>query len=344
MRTMRSALEENDRGGFTGFRKRGGVGGRCRWDLWALVGVGVLSCLLPGRPSWADKVPRCLVQLPSDPPGYALVVEKSRARLILYAGGEDGPRRVKSYPCSVGRVPGDKSRPGDQKTPSGIYWIEEFVPGRRLPPRYGMGALVLNYPNFFDRLRKRRGDGIWIHGTAEGDRIKKPRNTDGCVVIRDEDLRDLLSRVRILETPVIIRKRIGWVDRGHWQRQRRSFIERLQLWIRSWEGGDGREVKPLYSKRFITDPKGAVHLIRIRSHFARHLKGTRMGIRGLYILRDGSRALSLFQQEWKWSQGVTRWSRVLYWVHEEGLWRILGEEFLERPPTDLRPGGGELSQ
>jgi len=337
-------LEGNGRGLPTRFGGKGRTNERGLWSRSALLSVGILFCLLPSRPSLAEKVPQCLVYLPSDPPGYALVVEKATARLSLYVGGESGPRLVRSYPCSVGRVRGDKSRPGDQKTPSGIYWMEEFVPGRRLPPRYGAGALVLNYPNFFDRLRRRGGDGIWIHGTAESDRIRNPRSTDGCVVIRDEDLQDLVSRVRILETPVIIRKRIGWLERRRWERQQRAFLERLQLWIRSWEGGDGREIKPLYSKRFVTDPKGAAHLIRVRRHFARRLKGSRVRIRGLYIIRDGSRAISLFQQEWRGSQGVARWSKVLYWVREKGLWRILGEEFLERPPTGLRPAGEGLSQ
>jgi len=108
-------------------------------------------------------------------------------------------------------------------------------------------------------------------------------------------------------------------------------LDHLQKWLRTWKSGKYQEPDSLYSKRFITDPQGAEHFLRVRRSLTQNLERNQVWIRNLLVVRNGSTALSTFTQEWWTDQGISRWVKALYWALEGYDWRILGEELLERP-------------
>ena len=134
---------------------------------------------------------------------HILVVEKERHRLTIY---DEHLRAVKSYRVTTGKVKGDKEREGDLKTPEGIYFFTRYIDGRRLHSRYGVGALVMDYPNPFDRLKGKGGYGIWLHATDEPQRLERPRDTRGCVVTTNEDFLDIKRTIKIRLTPIVVLK------------------------------------------------------------------------------------------------------------------------------------------
>ena len=71
---------------------------------------------------------------------------------------------VADHYASVGRLGIEKSTEGDQRTPLGVYYITSRLDGHQLTDFYGSGALLLNYPNEYDRRQGRTGGGIWLHG------------------------------------------------------------------------------------------------------------------------------------------------------------------------------------
>lgn len=79
---------------------------------------------------------------------------------------------------------GDKNVEGDLKTPVGVYDItSRFIPKNRY---YGPLAFVLSYPNLLDKLAKKNGGGIWIHGfPMDGERDNNYR-TRGCVAVEND--------------------------------------------------------------------------------------------------------------------------------------------------------------
>jgi hypothetical protein len=272
-----------------------------------------------------------LVYLPPHRTTHAIVVDKSRARLSLFKHDRQGLRLVERFRCSLGKEEGEKSRPGDLKTPSGIFWLEDHIPQERLPRRYGAGALVLNYPNFFDRLQGRRGDGIWVHGTDRPKRVRFPKDTEGCIVVTNEDFRKIETMVRLFETPLIVQPKVVYLKPERWRAQQRTLLERLQTWLGTWRGDSGRSPDSLYGEPFHSDPKGASHFLKLRAALTRGFRQNRVRVKDLFILRDGTTALSMFIQEWRTEHGTSHWTKVLYWLRDGDLWRIVGEKILERP-------------
>ncbi len=143
--------------------------------------------------------------------GHLIVVEKDRHTLTVY---DHRLRPVSTYRVTTGKKEGDKQREGDLKTPEGIYFFTEYIDGRGLHRRYGVGALVMDYPNPFDRLKGKGGYGIWLHATDEPERINIPRDTRGCVVTTDEDFLRIKAIVRLRVTPIVVVREAELKDGG----------------------------------------------------------------------------------------------------------------------------------
>jgi murein L,D-transpeptidase YafK len=86
----------------------------------------------------------------------------------------------------------------------------------------------MDYPNFFDRLDRKTGDGIWLH--AVPDDVPLTRGSRGCVVVRNQVIKDLTRFVRLGQTPIIIE------DIGHWvsRDEHTSMATRSQEWLEDW--------------------------------------------------------------------------------------------------------------
>ncbi|MCX8073539.1 MAG: L,D-transpeptidase family protein [Candidatus Binatia bacterium] len=162
----------------------------------------------------AEKVPPVLL---SESAPYALVVEKRSQTARLYRWTPSGITLDRTYPVTTGQVSGEKQRRGDMRTPDGVYTVQDLIPGDNLPEIYGAFALPLNYPNAWDRLRRRDGHGIWIHGSDRLTQPFRPRETRGCVVMREEDLLHLANLVRPQLTPVLIAEVVPYKSSRDWE-------------------------------------------------------------------------------------------------------------------------------
>jgi len=77
---------------------------------------------------------------------------------------------------------------------------------------FGSMAFILDYPTLPDKRANRNGGNIWIHGTT-----KKllPRQSSGCVVLSDEDLKRLANFIYLNKTPIIISESVNWVPQDY---------------------------------------------------------------------------------------------------------------------------------
>ncbi len=128
-----------------------------------------------------------------------ILVEKDfqRLRVLRY----DGRLQVMTeYTAATGENSGPKIVEGDKKTPEGIYFITKKYIDKKLTV-FGTKAFHLNYPNIFDRLEKRDGHGIFIHGTNKKLRYD---STNGCISLNNNDLSQLARFLKIGTIPVII--------------------------------------------------------------------------------------------------------------------------------------------
>lgn len=128
-----------------------------------------------------------------------IVVQKSDRVLSLWKQG----RIIKTYPIlAFGADPyGTKTREGDEKTPEGIYYIDD-----KHPSQHFQKFLNISYPNDEDKIRAKRlgvstGGNVGIHGDRGGisgffQRMDK-NWTDGCIAMRNADIEEIYEMIEI---------------------------------------------------------------------------------------------------------------------------------------------------
>lgn len=173
-----------------------------------------------------------------------LTVNKEKGSLELYT--TDVQKRFnlrKRYNAFTGKNAGDKKREGDLKTPIGIYTFTEKK--RTVDPFYGPMAFVTSYPNLYDRIRGKSGDGIWIHGVPfSGTRDPFTR---GCIAINNDDLLQLDKNINPSNTLLIIDSSTKqWVNPNSYS----SILAALFQWKSAWTDNDLEMYLSFYDASF----------------------------------------------------------------------------------------------
>ncbi len=196
-------------------------------------------------------VPELLLSLSPDT-DYALVVDKGKNRLYVFhnSGGGLPPQLVDHFYIVLGKVPGDKVREGDLKTPSGVYFVTSYLPDEILPPLYGAGAFPVNYPNELDRRLRKTGQGIWLHGTDKSLYSRPPLDSEGCVVLTNEEFNDIVQYVDVGRTPVIISDHVKWISSQQWLKENVEIQAALETWRQRWESSDLEGYLDFYASDF----------------------------------------------------------------------------------------------
>ncbi len=130
-----------------------------------------------------------------------IVIDKQAFKLTLVdAAGQP----IKEYGISCAINYGPKKVRGDHKTPEGTFKINELLNAKGLTHDFkdGKGPIKDAYGPWFLRLDVPGFWDIGIHGTPFPESIGT-RATEGCIRLRNEDILDLKSRVK-LGTVVII--------------------------------------------------------------------------------------------------------------------------------------------
>ena len=65
-------------------------------------------------------------------------------------------------------------------------------------------AFYVNFPNAYDDLAGHKGSNIMLHATNEPDRLNKNYDSLGCVVVRNEEIKEIEPYVRLGLTPILI--------------------------------------------------------------------------------------------------------------------------------------------
>jgi murein L,D-transpeptidase YafK len=197
----------------------------------------------------SGSVPRELVRL-SSWSRYALAVDADLSRLYVFENTPNGLKLVQDFYASVGKLGLDKATEGDRRSPTGIYYLVAQYERKRLYDIYGNGALALNYPNEFDRRLGRTGSGIWLHGAPSDNFARVNFATDGCIALANPDLDWVLERVDLRRTPIVIAKRLDWVNQDEARRAHQDFEASLERWRQAKSSGAVANVSFFYAPDF----------------------------------------------------------------------------------------------
>lgn len=197
------------------------------------------------------EVPQALLSLSRDTE-YALIIDKSKNRLYVYRNFGPGlpPELVDDFYIVLGKKTGDKYREGDLRTPNGVYFVTSYLPDEKLPPLYGSGAFPVNYPNELDRRLRKTGNGIWLHGTDKSLYSRPPLDSEGCVVLTNEEFSRIARYIEIGRTPMVIGEEVQWSAGRDWLDMNIEIQATLERWRQSWENIDLENYLNMYDVGF----------------------------------------------------------------------------------------------
>jgi len=271
-----------------------------------------------------DELPAPVLQLAPNQ-RHALLVDTSRNRLFVFENNAGRPRYVADFYVSIGKLGAEKQRSGDQKTPLGVYRV--IAAKDRLPDFYGPGAFPLDYPNDWDRLQKRDGSGIWLHGTPSETYSRPPLATDGCVVLPNEDFQKVSRYVDVTRTPVVIAPGVQWQDPAAWEQSRNAFLKSFNAWKSDWESRDIDRYFSHYSRDFRAERNLAAWKAQKRKVNGAK-QWIKVGIKDLSVFAyPGTSDLIVvnFEQDYRSNNLSNRTVKRQYWAREGDGWRIVHE-------------------
>ena len=182
---------------------------------------------------------------------YLLIVEKKDQQAALYKFQDNFQKidLLKSYHISSGQIPGNKYKRNDLKTPEGLYKTLNFIPDEKLPAKYGSGAYVLDYPNELDKVLKKTGSGIWIHGS---DIEMVSFDTEGCIRFDNHEITNFHDNLNFNSVPIIINDELRWVTISELETEIKMIQEFLNSWLESWRIQDIQAYLSHYANDFKT--------------------------------------------------------------------------------------------
>lgn len=147
------------------------------------------------------------------------VISKQEFRLYVYEVIGTDTVLDAHYPICYARYEGPKTQTGDSRTPEcsmkhpfrisqicdSHAWAHDFKDGRGSFPAYGAWFLRLDLSQSDCAQGCRTNRSIGIHGST-GNRPSVPgRDSEGCIRLRDEDIKDLKTRYVMVGTRVVVK-------------------------------------------------------------------------------------------------------------------------------------------
>lgn len=274
-------------------------------------------------------IPKAVLQVGDDQKNV-LVVDTTRSRMYVYENQGGDLKYLTDYYISQGRFGANKTKSGDQRTPIGVYYVNNRIPGPKLPDFYGTGALPLSYPNEWDKRNGRSGYGIWLHGTPSDNFSRPPLSSDGCVVLANPDLQSLYSTAEVGKTVVVISQNVQFVNKDALAKDRDAASAMLEQWGQSLENADADQVLSYYSPEF-RSAQGE-NLATWFSRQQKSLNGARytsVKLRDVSLFRypgtPEDMIVSTFTQESAVGKSKNAIRKRQYWVREGSQWKIIYE-------------------
>ncbi len=270
---------------------------------------------------------------------YAFLVDKKLRTLTVWQNVDGKLKLVSASPADIGQKDGDKLVEGDKRTPEGVYFFQTTMDGKKLNyDNYGNRIFTLDYPNYFDRLEKKTGTGIWFH--AIPDHKSLLRGSRGCVVVRNAVIDHLSQYIELKRTPMVIVDHVEYVDEKQWDTLRKTYFEWLETWRKSWMGKDLEAYLAYYSDRFRANGMNKSRWRKYKQRLAEQYKFIDVTLKDIQIYQQGPKVVFRFLQNYKSDVKEDFGSKILYVLRNgEGRHEIIGESWEPLNETSLTSAG-----
>ncbi|MFZ9595633.1 MAG: L,D-transpeptidase family protein [Bdellovibrionia bacterium] len=266
----------------------------------------------------------------SAPPSVLLVDKKTNALHVCdYESG--GYKILKTYHATLGQVKGDKETESDLKTPEGIYTFQALLTPPHLQKKFGVMSFTMNFPNSFDVIAGRTGNGIMLHATDEPERLKKNYDSQGCIVVKNEELQEIKPHIRLGLTPILVFSELT-EDFLH-PSENQGLKEFFSSWIQSWEKKNIENYMSHYHSEFSAQGKNWKAWKNYKSQLNQKYSSIEIGPESILYYRHPKYSMVTFTQNYRsklkgggWGHR-SRGTKILYIAEEAGQPKIIAETF-----------------
>lgn len=271
------------------------------------------------------KLPDALLSYKYGPEQYVFVVEKSSQSMWVYSTYKDAP--LATFKVTTGKQSGPKIAEGDLKTPEGIYFFTNIIKGPALPKSedYGEKAFVLDYPNPIDRIEKRDGSGIWLHGAFDINKTASPNNSRGCVVVSNKDLGEVSKYVILHQTPIVIYDKVRYDSIENIQKKREYFLSAMKDWKTQWENKDIEGYIKYYHPKFVYNKATLPQFKQTKERLNERYQFIRVILTEINPFFFQNEYAVVFNQMYVSDLSFFNSKKIQYWKEEGGL-KIVDEQ------------------
>jgi len=275
-----------------------------------------------------DRLPAPLLKPGRNHPTIVFV-DLALSRLFLFDNRGERPELIADYYVSSGKNGVGKRRQGDKKTPLGVYFVTQRLPGETLPDRYGPVAFPVDYPNDWDARHGRTGSGIWVHGVSSSSYSRPPLDSDGCVALTNSELVQVASRIEPGTTPVLIGYDVPWLSSAESGKVSDGIELQLEAWRQAWESGDTQRYLDYYADDFRGRGMGKEAWAAYKQRVARNKSYLEVDLADISVYGypdEEGVVVVTFEQDYRSSNFNSTSRKRQYWRQgSDGQWRIVSE-------------------
>lgn len=260
---------------------------------------------------------------------YLFWVELRAGKLHLLERTEKGNYvKRKTVQTSIGKHGFGKEFEGDGKTPVGVYQLTSFLKDEQLNDYYGFGAYPINYPNVWDRISKRTGHGIWLHGLPKGVDKRPAQDSEGCLIIDNITLEEFGAHIKTGESLIVISETLDWLPPSA-EQPSADILDAIERWKEDWMANDNVAYLANYHTNFTDTRRNLEQWKTYKTRVNSTKSYIKVELSELSVVvypgEENLVAIRFYQHydssNFRW-QG---WKHLLWRRDESGTWRILYE-------------------
>ncbi len=283
------------------------------------------------RPLTAGENLFYILQMGEAENSVALLVDKKSQKLELYRNSAEGPQLVGQYRCTTGRNnKGPKHQAGDNKTPNGIYFFRGILEDEQLPSKYGIRAFTMDYPNDYDKLDNKTGSGIWLHGVDNETRVEVSYDTEGCVVVTNEDILELSRYINLRDTPIIVDDSLFTLGDNVLEAERAAIAAFTENWANAWQNKQIDRYMECYDERFRGSGRNKAQQRRHKVQLNELYKKIQVDLTDLRIYQYHDYSVVSFIQNYRSDLFRSVGRKWLYLARTADGYKIFSERFLRQ--------------
>ncbi len=264
-------------------------------------------------------------------PLSVILVDKAKHQLHTAEYDTDKIEIKKSCHVTLGKKLGDKVVEKDLKTPEGIYFFRAklFPPG--LKKKFGVMALMMDYPNTIDKKAGKTGYDIMLHATDDPSRLKLDYDSEGCVVISNEDLLEVSKSIRLGVTPIIV---YDEMKPEYLQITENTGVKSaFEKWMKAWEGKDIDNYIDAYAASFSYNGMNVKRYREYKDQLNKKYETITVNPQNIRYFQHPKYNVVMFTQNYESTlkggqKGFkSSGSKLLYFVKDGDRYKIASEEY-----------------